>query len=389
MIKFTKQYLENIFFILFTFLLSPLFYFFIFICKYKRNKTKKPLKFLVIQTAKIGDVVCSTPVFREIKKHYPESFLSVLVIPLVKDILINNPYIDEIILLDRKKYFGIKGVLKLIKEIKAKNFNWSFSLLPGILNNIIPFWAGISNRVATTSKYATKTTKIVSIFSNYKIEYKRHKLALGHYLNLLKFIGIPNTDQKKEIFITEEQKEKTSQFLKKHNLKQEEFLVGISVTAGKDFKEWAPNKFSQLADRITDRLKARVIFIGSKNDKIIIEKIQSLMNNRSLKITEFNLIELASLLRKFSLFISVDTGPLYIANTLGVPVVDIAGPCSMESQCPTGKKIIIVKKEINCYPCSFISSAPSYCKEGHKRCIKEISVNDVYIAVKKMLKYIK
>jgi len=386
MIKFTKQYLENIFFVIATFVLSLFLYIVSLLNKFK---FKKDLKILIIQTAKIGDVVCSTPVFREIKKHYPESFLSVLVIPLVKDILINNPYIDEIILLDRKKYFGIKGVLKLIKEIKAKNFNWSFSLLPGILNNIIPFWAGISNRVATTSKYATKTTKIVSIFSNYKIEYKRHKLALGHYLNLLKFIGIPNTDQKKEIFITEEQKEKTSQFLKKHNLKQEEFLVGISVTAGKDFKEWAPNKFSQLADKIIDELKAKVIFTGSKRDEITIKKVQFLMKNKSLRVTKFKLIELISLLKRMSIFIGVDTGPLYIANALEIPVVDIAGPCSMESQCPTGKKIIIVKKEINCYPCSFVSSAPSYCKEGHKRCIKEISVNDVYIAVKKMLKYIK
>ena len=164
MIKFAKQYLENIFFVIATSVLSPFLYIVSLLNKFK---IKKDLKILIIQTAKIGDVVCSTPVFREIKKHYPESFLSVLVIPLVKDILINNPYIDEIILLDRKKYFDVKGVSKLIKEIKAKKFNWSFSLLPGILNNIIPFWAGIPNRVATTSKYATRGTKIISIFSNY------------------------------------------------------------------------------------------------------------------------------------------------------------------------------------------------------------------------------
>jgi len=140
MIKHIKQYLENIFFILFTFFLSPFFYLLIFIYKYKKGKRKKPLKILVIQTAKIGDIVCSTPVFREIKKHYPESFLSVLVVPLVKDILINNPYIDEIIILDRKKYSGIKGIFKLIKKIKKQQFNWSFVLLPGILNYIIPFY---------------------------------------------------------------------------------------------------------------------------------------------------------------------------------------------------------------------------------------------------------
>ena len=71
MIKFAKQYLENIFFVIATSVLSPFLYIVSLLNKFK---IKKDLKILIIQTAKIGDVVCSTPVFREIKKHYPESF---------------------------------------------------------------------------------------------------------------------------------------------------------------------------------------------------------------------------------------------------------------------------------------------------------------------------
>ena len=118
-----KNYQENIFFLIFTFLLAPFFYGLILINRSKKNELKRPLKFLVIQFAKIGDLVCSTPVFREIKKHYPSSFLSVLVIPRVEGILINNPHLDEIILLDREKYQGIRGIFKLIKEIRDRHFD--------------------------------------------------------------------------------------------------------------------------------------------------------------------------------------------------------------------------------------------------------------------------
>jgi len=162
-----KNYQENIFFLIFTFLLAPFFYGLILINRSKKNELKRPLKFLVIQFAKIGDLVCSTPVFREIKKHYPSSFLSVLVIPRVEGILINNPHLDEIILLDREKYQGIRGIFKLIKEIRDRHFDWSFSLLPGLLNNLIPFWAAVPHRAATTSKYTTKGAKVFSIFNNY------------------------------------------------------------------------------------------------------------------------------------------------------------------------------------------------------------------------------
>jgi len=57
MIKHIKQYLENIFFIFSTFFLSPFLYLFIFIYKCRKDKTKKPLKILVIQTVKTGYVV--------------------------------------------------------------------------------------------------------------------------------------------------------------------------------------------------------------------------------------------------------------------------------------------------------------------------------------------
>ena len=367
-----KQYLKNITLLLLTFLLSPFFYFSTF-----KSKNKGQLRILVIQTAKIGDIVCSTPVFREIKKNYPESFLGVLATPLTKDILINNPHIDEIIVLD--------GFLKLVKEIKKGKFNRSFSLLPGLLNNLVPFWSRIANRVGTTSKYAPKGAKISGLFNNYNLEYKRETSALKHYLKLLKFLDIKKVSEEKEIFTTQEQEKKATLFLKENNLDKNEILIGISVTAGKKFKEWSPNKFSQLADKIIDNFKTNIIFIGNNSDKAIIKKVQSLINNKSFSIMHFNLMELASLLKNLSLFISVDTGPLYIANALKIPVIDIAGPCEMKSQSPSNN-FIIVQKLPPCGPCSFISSAPSYCKEGHSKCIKDIQVDDVFEAVKKILK---
>lgn len=365
--------------LLLSFCLAP------FLClRKKKTRDSRQLRILVIQTARIGDLVCSTPVFREIKKRYPKSFLSVLVIPLVKDVLANNLHLDEIILLDREKQPGIKGVFKLISQIRKKKFDWSFSLLPGMLNNLIPFWAGIPNRAGTTSKWSSKGVKISKIFNSRCLEYQRDTSALRHYLKLLGAIKINQVSEQKEIFVGPEQKKKAAIFLEKNHLGKEDVLVGITVTAGKKIKEWAPEKFSELADRIIEELGAKVIFIGSKNDEAAIEKIQSLMNNQTLKATEFNLIELAGLLERLSLFISVDTGPLYMADALGIPVIDIVGPHDVKSQSPSGN-FIIVQKMPPCGPCSFISSAPSYCREGHLKCIRDIKVEDVFHYVPKML----
>ncbi len=89
-------YFNNFFWLFLTYLLAPYFYFRIF---WRRKQKPEKLKILVIQTAKIGDMVCTTPVFREIKKKYPDCYLTALVTSKTKDILKNNPRIDEIILI--------------------------------------------------------------------------------------------------------------------------------------------------------------------------------------------------------------------------------------------------------------------------------------------------
>ena len=63
---------------------------------------KKNLRILIARIDRIGDVVLSTPIPREIKKDYPDSFVSVLVRNYTKDIYLNNPNVDEIILFDGK-----------------------------------------------------------------------------------------------------------------------------------------------------------------------------------------------------------------------------------------------------------------------------------------------
>src|SRR3989344_6528611 len=52
-------------------------------------------KILVFKLEHIGDLVLSTPVYREIKKTYPKSELYVVTTENIEDTLENNPHIDK------------------------------------------------------------------------------------------------------------------------------------------------------------------------------------------------------------------------------------------------------------------------------------------------------
>ena len=370
-----KAYFHNFFWLFLTYILSPYLYGQIFF-----NKKIGAGKILIIQLTKIGDLVCTTPVFREIKKKFPSSYLAVLARSDTRDILRNNPRIDEIISMN--DYPGIAGRFKLIKKLKQDRYDWVFNFSPiDLAANIIGFWSLIPHRAATTYGKAGEIVKALSVFNNYRLEFKPHTHLLGHYLSLLKVLGIEAKSPEKEIFIKPEEEEKAADFLRKYNLSREDLLVGISCTSGIPFRQWELGRFAELADLLTEKLKAKVIFIGSSADFVKNEKVQKIMKYNSVNAAGlFKLYEFPAFLKNLKLFVSMDTGPIYIANALGIPIVDIAASDDMAEQSPAGPNVIKIQKDLYCSPCLCVFSGVRFCKEGHLRCIKDITVEEVFQA---------
>ena len=201
-----SAYFNNFFWIFATYLSAPYLYFRIFLRKGKNHKTK----ILIIHGGKIGDLVCATPVFREIKKKFPSSWVAAIVISKSRDILINNPHLDEIISINDYKTIGSK--FRLFSKLRKEKYDWAFNFIPGSFHNIISFWALIPDRVATLYKYSGEIIWLLSFFNNHRLEYKRHTSLEKHYANLLELIGIAEFSPKTEIFIRQKKKKKASNF---------------------------------------------------------------------------------------------------------------------------------------------------------------------------------
>ena len=100
----------------------------------------------------------------------------------------------------------------------------------------------------------------------------------------------------------------------------------------------------------------------------------------------FRLHELPALLKKMKLFISVDSGPLYIANALGVPVVDIGGCYDIREQTPSGSRYKLLQKDNNpLLNYSTMARPDSKCMKWFSRQLQEITPEEVFEAAKSLL----
>lgn len=380
-----KFYLVNLFFVFWTYILSPFFYLKLAANKIGTKKilSGKKLNILIFQTPRIGDMVCSTPVFREIKKIYPESRITVLGEKNALGILAANPYVDEIIVYEP---FSLLSFFYALFYLRGEKFTHSINFFPSLSPNILPFWLGIPERICATTESPKLSIGILSPFVNKTKVYKKDDYAPEHHLKLLEFLNIKNPDPKREFFFTGESIEKIQNYFKGLNLSGSEKLVGISINCDKKFREWPKGKFIRLIKMIRTKSDATVFLIGGEKDRNDVEEVISKIGSDNKifnAVGLFKISEIGVFLKKLDLFISVDTGPLYIADAVGVPTIDIIGPSNPKNQSPVGKTII-VKSRHNAKPCSYIMYK-SDCGAKQLEKLMDISPEEVFKAYENII----
>jgi len=217
--------------------------------------------------------------------------------------------------------------------------------------------------------------QILSFLSTKRLEFKKNTLSVRHYLDLLKFIKINDDHLTKEVFIDDSAIKKSAEFLSRQRIAPSDVVVGLCLSAGNKIKEWGELNFAKLADEINRQYGFKIIVIGNLSDELLLKRFKQL-TGEGVIITygEFSLKEVPALIKRFNYFISSDTGPLYIANALGVPVLDILGPCNSLDQPPIYERCRVVHvKDLECWPCSSVIKTITNCRSGDLRCLKRIS----------------
>ena len=117
--------------------------------------------------------------------------------------------------------------------------------------------------------------------------------------------------------------------------------------------------------------------LGGPKDEEKVEKTISLMKNQATPVTDLNIDELKAFISKLNLFISVDTGPIYIAEAFNVPTIDITGPIDENEQPPRGPMHRNVVPSDRKKPELFVLNAKSYNREEALRQVDSITVSQV------------
>jgi heptosyltransferase-2 len=286
-------------------------------------------RILIVRPDRIGDVVLSTPLPREIKKTFPNSFVAVLLRKYTADIYMNNPHVDKILLIDDERENSFKTFFRKIKEIRKYKFTHSLSLLPNQKLNYLFFIAGIPYRVGVGHKFYQFITFTKYVSRNKYIPL-RHEA--DYCLDLARKIGVKSNNLTTEIFLSDEEKKEV--IIKRNELLgNKKYLIGIHATCGNSSPNWELTRYKQLADLLCRMDNFQVLITDNKHHKIF-ENPKIIFPNLDSSLRE-SIKTIACL----DLLISSSTGPMHISAALKVKTISLFCPmtaCSPKLWGPMG-----------------------------------------------------
>jgi len=334
---------------------------------------------LVIELKRIGDILVATPVFRALKNRFQDANIDVVVLPGMEEVLYGNKNVHHALAWDREKIK--ENYSTYLQQIKDKYdlavilHNGTYEVSKLLKEAKIPYRIGCT-RVGFREPKGYFLTK--QLLPDKKLKHK-----IEDNLDVLKLININNVEDKSpEAYITKKAEIGIKNLLKKNDITNKDFIV-ILHTVSWTHPTWFKERFAELADKLIEKYKAKIIFVGAEKEIEFIKEIQSLMKKKSINLAgKTSIQELFALIKRVDLVIGIDSASTNIAAAFKTPVIALFGAGDKTIWAPYSENSISIQKDEVCTAC--MKSECKWKGERYLECMKAISVKDVLEAVENL-----
>ena len=283
---------------------------------------KKAQSVLFLRYDRIGDMVITTPVFRELKLAYPHISITVLASKDNQDILLNNPYVDHIVTNHKNNLLqDLPSLLQLRKQQFDVCIEFDHSVIPHAIIRLKVIKPKKVISVKKDGRYGVDGSELLLY------DFYTEKLKGQHFRDIwlatLKPFGVKPKSNVYDLFITDTQQKQAQNFIKQYSSK---FLVGINLEGAVKGKKI---KFSELWQICQGLHKANnniqvIILTTPGNLQSIYEKVTE--GSLDYVVTSYKtdtILDAAALISQLDLIITPDTSIVHIASAFNKPIVTI------------------------------------------------------------------
>lgn len=262
------------------------------------------MKILIIRFSSIGDIVLTTPIIRSVRKKFPEAKIHYLTKGIYHPLLIANPNIDKIYLLEDK-------IKPLIEELQKENYDIVIDLHKNIR----------SLRVRTALNAESYTFNKMNFEKwmkvNFKMDVLPHNIHLvDRYYEAIESLGIKNDGQGLDYYIWDKE--------------IYDFLTQLSTSPYTAFALGA-NYYTKrlppdMIERLCEKIEGKIVLIGGKDEAALGAHLNEVMPAKIINLSgKLSINESAYIIKFAQKVVTHDTGMMHIAAAFKKPMAVIWG----------------------------------------------------------------
>jgi len=351
---------------------------------------------LVIKLCCIGDIMFTTPLLRALKKDMPRVKITYMVCSWCKELAAADPRVDDVIEFNayaKIGFFGrIRQVIQVLAEIRRRKIDLALVLHRTPFSGMLTAWAGIPVRIGFDWENG-------GFGLTHRIPFRAEAHEVDRHLDCLAPLDIRPDGIEPELMPPQAADEAAEAFLNQYSGKQGKGpLIAVFPAGGVNpgtvmtTKRWSLQGYREVCRDLVERYDARILLVGNQGDLNTGDMLLAGQTWESRAIRsegKTTLLMLAALLKRCALFIGGDSGPLHLADAVGIPTVSIFGPTDPALLAPRGRQHRVIHKVIPCSPCynpiTVQYGDATICKEKTLACMKAVTPADVLRAVDELL----
>jgi heptosyltransferase-1 len=329
-------------------------------------------RILIIRLSAIGDVMVTTPVSRALREALPGAHLAWVVEAKARELLVGNPYLDEVIVWDRRKgAVNPGGIWQMGRELRTRRFDWAIDC-QGLLRSAVLARLSGARRIVGN----TRAKEAADLLYHVRVPRSTTDLSSRQRcLDLLTPLGIRSRDRRMVLPVSDADRSAGGRLLRSEGLKLARRYACLVPATTWTQKHWFEERWAELAALVRDRLGLTPVILGGPGDTAMAEAIHEGSGGECLALAgKTSLKSAAAVLQGAEVTFAVDTGLMHASVAVGTPTVGVCG-ASWWPGFQDYEHFVLVREPLKCSPCLHRPTC-----EGRYDCMQAITAERVLAA---------
>lgn len=319
-------------------------------------------KFLIIQTAFIGDAVLATGIVEKLHQHFPSAEIDFMVRKGNEALLKDHPFLNEVLVWDKQKN-KYRNWWRMLKQVRLRKYDTVINVQRFAATGLLTGFSRAKEKIGFNKNpfsflFTKKIKHIVADGDKTLHETERNNELIKHLTGTL--IAKPR------LYPSVADEKAVNEYIKPP-------FITISPASVWFTKQYPADKWVQFIDLLPHRYT--IYLLGAPGDAALAENIRQNAKHPAINILcgKLSFLQSAALMKHADMNYVNDSAPMHFASAVNAPVTAVY--CSTLPSFgfgPLSDKSFIVEREepLYCRPCGL--HGRKECPEGHFKCAYDI-----------------